>query len=275
MNQKNCWKFIEDYKMNSILHQIKELWNYRELIKCLVGSDLKVTYKNKLLGFLWTILDPLMMMGVYILLVRVIFKRGGPQFPVLLFCALLAWKWFTSSLSDSVVAITGKEKLIQTVYFPKAVLPISKVLGGLAEYLFSLIALVPLLFIFRAKISLMIFWLPALLLVQLLFTIGASVLCACFGVYFRDLQNILRYSLRFWFYLSPGLYSVKDRIPVRFQHIYMLNPFAALFTSYKNILVRGEAPSNYMLIVVLIALTILITGFIVFDEKEAKFARDI
>lgn len=216
-----------------------------------------------------------MMMGVYILLVRVIFKRGGPQFPVLLFCALLAWKWFTSSLSDSVVAITGKQKLIQTVYFPKAVLPISKVLGGLAEYLFSLIALVPLLFIFGAKISLMVFWLPALLLVQLLFTIGVSVLCACFGVYFRDLQNILRYSLRFWFYLSPGLYSVEDRIPVRFQHIYMLNPFAALFTSYKNILVRGEAPSNYMLIVVLIALTILIIGVIVFDEKEAKFARDI
>jgi len=261
--------------MRSILHQIKKLWNRRELIKCLVLSDLKVTYKNKLLGFLWTILDPLMMMGVYILLVCVIFKRGGPQFPILLFCALLAWKWFTSSLSDSVVSITGKAKVIQTVYFPKAVLPISKVLGGLAEYLFSLIVLVPLLFIFGAKISLMIFWLPVLLFVQLLFTIGASVLCACFGVYFRDLQNILRYSLRFWFYLSPGLYSVKERVPVRFQDIYMFNPFAALFESYKNILVRGKAPSSYMFIVVLISLALLIIGFIVFDRKEAKFARDV
>jgi len=261
--------------MNSILHQIKELWNCRELIKCLVSSDLKVSYKNKLLGFLWTILDPLMMMGVYVLLVRVIFKRGGPQFPILLFSALLAWKWFTSSLSDSVVAITGKAKLIQTVYFPKAVLPISKVLGSLAEYLFSLLVLVPLLFIFRAKITFMIFWLPALLVVQLLLTIGASLLCSCLGIYFRDLQNILRYSLRFWFYLSPALYSVKDRIPVRFQHMYMLNPFAALFESYKNILVRGKAPSNYMFIVVLFSLAVLIIGFMVFDTKESKFAKDV
>jgi len=261
--------------MNSVSHQIKELWNHRELIKRLVLSDLKITYKNKMLGFLWTILDPLMMMGVYILLVRVIFKRGGPQFPILLFCALLAWKWFTSSLSDSVVAITGKAKLIQTVYFPKAVLPLSKVLGSFAEYLFSLSVLVPLLFIFKANVTFMVFWLPALLAVQLLFTIGASLLCSCLGVYFRDLQNILRYSLRFWFYLSPGLYSVKDRIPVRVQHIYMLNPFAALFRSYKNILVRGESPSNYMLIVVPISLAILILGFIVFDKKEAKFARDL
>lgn len=261
--------------MSSILHQIKGLWNRRELIKCLVLSDLKVTYKNKLLGFLWTILDPLMMMGVYILLVCVIFKRGGPQFPILLFCALLAWKWFTSSLSNSVVAITGKAKLIQTVYFPKAVLPVSKVLGSLAEYLFSLLVLIPLLFIFRAEITFMLFWLPVLLVVQLLFTIGASLLCSCLGIYFRDLQNILRYSLRFWFYLSPGLYSVRDRIPVRFQHIYMLNPFAALFESYKNILVRGKGPSNYMFIVVLISFVLLIVGFIVFDRRETKFARDV
>jgi len=261
--------------MSSVLHQIKELWNHRELIKCLVLSDLKVIYKNKLLGFLWTVLDPLMMMGVYILLVRVIFKRGGPQFPILLFCALLAWKWFTSALSDSVVAVTGKAKLIQTVYFPKAVLPISKIFGSLAEYLFSLSVLIPLLFIFRANITFMVLWLPALLVVQLLFTIGASLLCSCLGVYFRDLQNILRYSLRFWFYLSPALYSVEDRVPVRFQHMYMLNPFAALFKSYKNILVRGEAPSNYMFIVVLISLITLLIGLIVFDRKEAEFAREV
>jgi len=261
--------------MNSIARQIKSLWNCRELIKCLVASDLKVAYKNKLLGFFWTTLDPLMMMGVYILLVRVIFKRGGPQFPILLFCSLLSWKWFTSSLSDSVVSITGKAKLIQTVYFPKAVLPTSKVLVGLVEYLFSLLVLIPLLFIFDAKLTYMILWLPILLLSQFLFTVGTSILCACLGVYFRDLQNILRYTLRVWFYLSPGLYSVADRIPPRFQHIYMLNPFAALFTSYKNILVRGEFPSHYMLVVVPVSIIILIVGLIIFDKKEGKFARDV
>lgn len=261
--------------MNPVLHQIRELWNSRELIKCLVGSDLKVSHKSKLFGYLWTILDPLMMMGVYILLVRVIFKRGGPQFPILLFCSLLAWKWFTSSLSDSVVTITGNAKLIQTVYFPKAVLPLSKVLGNFAEYLFSLSVLVPLLLMFKAKITFMVLWLPVLLAVQLFFTIGASLLCACLGIYFRDLQNILQYSLRLWFYLSPALYSVKDLIPVKFQPIYMLNPFAALFISYKNVLVRGEAPSNYMFVMAAVSLVVLVIGFIIFDKKESKFAKDV
>jgi len=109
----------------------------------------------------------------------------------------------------------------------------------------------------------------------LFFTIGAALFCSCAGVYFRDLQNILRYSLRFWFYLSPGLYSVKDRIPPRVQPLYMLNPFAALFESYKNILVRGQPPSNYMYIVVLSSLAVLVLGFSVFDWREGKLAKDI
>ncbi|MHC4647080.1 MAG: ABC transporter permease [Planctomycetota bacterium] len=240
-----------------------------------MSADLKVAYKNKLLGFLWMILDPLLMMAIYVLLVCVIFKRGGPQFPVLLFSTLLAWKWFTSSLSDSVVAITARARLIQTVYFPKAVLPVSKVLGSLVEYLLSLLVLVPLLFIFKARVTLTVLWLPMVLLVQFLLTIGASLLCACLGVYFRDLQNILRYSLRFWFYLSPGLYSVRDRIPAAFQGVYMLNPFAALFESYKNILVNGKAPSDYMLLVVPVSLALLVVGFAIFDWKEADLAKDI
>jgi ABC-type polysaccharide/polyol phosphate export permease len=210
-----------------------------------------------------------------VLLVCVIFKRGGPQFPVLLFCSLLAWKWFTTSLSDSVVSITARAKLIQTVYFPKAVLPVSKVLGSLLEYLLSLLVLVPLLFIFKARMSIVMFWMPVILLVQFSLTLGASLLCSCLGVYFRDLQNILRYLLRFWFYLSPALYSVHDRIPERFRSMYMLNPFAALFESYKNILVRGKAPSNYMFLVVMISLAVLATGFVVFDRAEAGLAKDV
>jgi ABC-type polysaccharide/polyol phosphate export permease len=261
--------------MNSILIQLRALWHSRELIAALVSSDLKVAYKSKFFGFFWTILDPLMMMGVYILLVRVIFKRGGPQFPILLFCALLSWKWFTSSLSESVVAITARAKLIQAVFFPKVALPFSKVLAGLIEYLFSLSVLIPLLFIFKAEITFMVLWLPALVFVQLLFTVGISLLCSCLGVYFRDFQNIIRYFLRFWFYLSPALYSVYDRIPVRFRHIYMLNPFASLFVSYKNTLVRGKPPTAYIVVLVIAALAVLIVGLLIFDRKEKQFARDV
>ena len=105
-----------------ILLPIRQLWQWHHLLWYLVKSDLKVAYKNKLLGFLWSILDPLMMMVVYVILVQYIFKRGGPQFPVLLFSALLAWRWFVYSLQQATTSLTSKAKLIQTVAFPKVVL---------------------------------------------------------------------------------------------------------------------------------------------------------
>jgi lipopolysaccharide transport system permease protein len=261
--------------MLKVTEQIKGIWDRRDLIKYFVRADLKIIYKNKLIGFLWTILDPLMLMLVYILLVVIIFKRGGPQFPILLFSALLAWKWFTYSLEGSVTSVTNKASLIQSVYFPKAVLPLTRVIIGLINYLFGLIALIPLLFIFEAKLTLNLLWLPVLIFIQLIFTVGAALFCAALGIYFRDLENIMEFGLRIWFYLSPALYSVTGRIPGRFVSKYMLNPFAALFESYKNILVRGLPPSKYMLIAAGLAVFIFISGFILFRVKESDFAKDV
>ena len=261
-----------------MIEQIRMLWARRDLVKYFVCTDLKVIYKHKVIGFLWTLLDPLMMMLVYVLLVVFIFQRGGPQFPVLLFSALLAWRWFTYSLASSVTAITGKAKLIQTVCFPKAILPFSRVLIGLINFLLGLAVLVPLLFIFKAEFTFHLLWLPLLIFVQFLFTTGAALLCAAFGVYFRDLENILRFGLRMWFYLSPALYSISDisdRIPERLLPIYMLNPFAALFSSYKNVLVRGMPPNEYMIIAAVLALVIFVTGLAFFGAKESEFAKDV
>ena len=261
--------------MAKIVNEIKAVWLRRDLIKYFVRADLKIIYKNKVIGFFWTILDPLMLMVVYIILVVIVFKRGGPQFPVLLFSALLSWKWFTYSLEGSVTSITRKASLIQSVYFPKAILPLSRVIIGLINYLFGLIALMPLLLLFEAKFTLNLLWLPILIFIQLIFTIGAALFSAALGVYFRDLENIMEFGLRIWFYLSPALYSVSGRIPQRFISKYMLNPFAALFESYKNILVRGLPPSEYVLVAAGLALFIFISGFILFRIKESDFAKDV
>ncbi len=259
-----------------MFEQLQALWSCRDLIKYFIRTDLKATYKHKVLGFMWTLLDPLMMMLVYTLLVAFIFKRGSPQFPVLLFSALLAWRWFTYSLAGSVTSITSKAKLIQTVYFPKIVLPMSRVLVGLINYALGLIALIPLLFLFEAKFTLNLLWLPVLIGIQFLFTLGASLFCATLGVYFRDLENILQFGLRIWFYLSPALYSVMDTVPSTLLPIYMLNPFAALFESYKNILVRGFPPcGEYVLIAAVLAVLVLLGGLLLFTAKEAQFAKDV
>jgi len=258
-----------------MLEQLRALWARRELVRCFARTDLKLTYQHKALGFLWSLLDPLMMMAVYTLLVVLIFKRGEPQFPILLFTSLLAWQWFTYSLSASVTSIAGKAKLIQTVSFPKAVLPLSRVLIGLIDFLLGLMVLVPLLLLFEAKFTLSWLWLPALILIQFLFTFGAALICAVLGVYFRDLQNILQFGLRMWFYLSPALYSIQGTVPPRFIPIYMLNPFAALFESYKNVLVRGMPPDGYLLLPAALGLIFCYGGLLLFKAKELDFAKEV
>jgi len=144
------------------------------------------------------------------------------------------------------------------------------------KYVFSLGALIPMLFIFKAQFSVQMLWLPLIIVIQLLFTLGLAVVFSVVGVYFRDLQNILQFGLRMWFYLSPGLFSIADRIPPRLRTIYMiLNPFASLFNAYKNILVRGLPPSQYIWIVFMLGVLILGFGFWLFDRKEADLAKDV
>ncbi len=258
-----------------MLEQLQALWSRRDLVKYFVRTDLKLIYTHKVLGFLWSLLDPLLMMAVYTLLVVFIFKRGDPQFPILLFTSLLAWHWFTYSLASSVASITGKAKLIQTVSFPKAVLPLSRVLIGLIDFLLGLIVLVPLLIAFEAQFTLHWLWLPALILIQFLFTFGGALLCAVLGIYFRDLGNILQFGLRMWFYLSPALYSIQGTVPPRFIPIYMLNPFAALFESYKNVLVRGMPPDGYLLVPAILGLIFCYGGLLLFKAKELDFAKEV
>jgi len=262
--------------MTSVLNNIRSIWRRRQLIRYFVATDLKLIYNNKLLGYVWTLLDPVMMMLVYTLLVVVIFKRGEPRFPVLLFSALLAWRWFTFSIVGSVKSVTGKAKLVKSVNFPKATLPISRVLVGLANYLFALIALVPMLFAFKASIGFQLLWLPLLIAIQLLFTLGAALISAVLGIYYRDIENILQFSLKMWFYLSPALYSARDRIPEQYLGVYMtFNPLAPLLESYKNVLVRGQNPDGYIVYSLVWSLLVFAAGIYLFSVKEPYMARDI
>jgi len=262
--------------MIKVINNIKSIWQRKRLIRYFVLTDLKLIYNNKLLGYVWTLLDPIMMMFVYVLLVVVIFRRGGPQFPVLLFSALLAWRWFTFSVVGSVKSITGKARLVKSVNFPKATLPISRVLVGLANYLFALLALVPMLFIFKASIGLQLLWLPLLVAIQLLFTLGAALTSSVLGIYYRDIENILQFSLKMWFYLSPALYSARDRIPEQYLGVYMtVNPLAPLLESYKNVLVRGQGPDGYIVYSLIWSLLVFAVGIYLFSVKEPYMARDI
>lgn len=261
--------------MKALLHQIREISKRLDLAKYLMKSDLKIRYKNKVLGFLWAVLDPFFMMLIYIVLVSVVFKRGGPQYPILLFSALLSYRWFVFSTGNNVAVLVKNSKLLQTVKFPFGILIMNEVNIGLFNFLLGLVVMVPMLFIFEANLTLNLLWLPLIIAVQYLFTFGIGLLVSVAGLYFRDLQNILMFVLRIVLYLSPALYDLSF-IPEKFLKIYLyLNPFASLFDTYKNILVKGLPPNLYFLVFIGFTLLFLFFGAYYFNKKENNFAKDV
>ncbi|MGB1041110.1 MAG: ABC transporter permease [Flavobacteriales bacterium] len=261
--------------MKAVIHQISGILGRLDLAKYLMKSDLKVRYKNKSLGFLWAVLDPFFMMLIYIILVSVVFKRGGPQYPVLLFSALLSYRWFTFSTGNNVGVLLKNSKLLQTVKFPFSILIMNEVNIGLFNYLLGLVVLAPMLFIFEANITIHLLWLPLIILIQYFFTFGIGLLVSVAGLYFRDLQHILMFVLRIVLYLSPALYELSF-IPEKYTKIYLcLNPFASLFDTYKNILVKGAPPNMYFWVFVGFTIVLMLWGNYYFTKKENNFAKDV
>jgi lipopolysaccharide transport system permease protein len=262
-----------------MIELLRKVWQRRELLWYIVKLQMKAENKNKLLGFAWSFLDPLLLLLVYVVLIGIIFGRGGPDFPVLLFISLLSWRWFTSSLTRSVTSITSKVGLIQSVRFPLAILPLSGIIIGFFDWLFGFAILVPMLFIpqFQVSFAVNILWLPLLLVIQFVGTVGACLLMAVVGTYFSDLGNIIQFLIRLGFYLSPILYSIRDVITSEsLYRLYMLlNPFAGLLESYKNVVVRGMPPNQYALLGVAVACVIFVIGMWYFSRNEYKLVKAI
>jgi len=237
---------------------------------------MKAENKNKILGFVWSFLDPLLLFLTYMILVHIIFGKGGPQFPVLLFIALISWRWFASSLQRSVNSITSKVGLIQSVRFPLAVLPLSGIVIGFFDWLFGFIILVPMLFIFEASFTVNVLWLPLLLFIQFIGTVGACLLVAVVGTYLSDLGNIIQFVIRIGFYLSPILYSIEETVPERLRTLYLVgNPFAGLLESYKNVLIHGTPPTEYALVGTAVACVAFMVGLWYFSREEYKLVKAI
>ena len=246
-----------------------------ELIKYLVITNLKLIHQNLVLGYLWWILTPLLWVVVYWVLVVVIFDRGEPNYPLFLICAILPWRAFAASIGQSMTCVSGQERLIKQVAFPKAVLPISVVLSNAVNLAFGLLIVTIAAMFYRVPITGYLLLLPVIALVQLVFTAGLAFFLSILAVYVADIRNLMQFVLRIWLYLSPSLYAL-ERVPERFQNVYMLNPFAPIFTSYRNVVMRGEAPDwGWLAVAFAISLATLVAGFVFFASQERRLMKVI
>jgi ABC-type polysaccharide/polyol phosphate export permease len=250
------------------------------LVRYLAQADLKRKGTNTFFGNVWWILDPLLQMAVYVILVTVIFQRDTPAYPLFIFAAILPWKWFSTVISDAITSVSGQERLIKQIQFPKIVLPAAAMIAGIAQFLFGLIPLFAMLILFYAdRISPAIVFIPVVAVVQFTFTMALGLILASLNVFFRDVGNLARHILRLWFYLSPALYGAEtiatlDATQPAAATAMRLNPFFTILESYRDAIYYERAPDFVLLGIVFGAsLILLIVGTIFFKRLEPSFAK--
>jgi lipopolysaccharide transport system permease protein len=254
---------------------LRELVRYRGLVSSLILRELKARYRGSVLGFLWTFLNPLMLLAVYALVFSVYFRIQMEHYAGFMFTGLLPWIWFASSLLEGTTAIASGGSLITKVLFPGQILPLVKVGANLLNYLLSL----PILLLFLIFMGLTpgpaLGWLPLVVAVHLIFIVGLTLGLATLNVFLRDIQHILSNLVTLWFFLTPILYPL-SQVPPAFRRWVLLNPATLITLSYQDIFFYGRTPNLWYLgVFFLLALLVLGLGITLFEHYKEMLAEKI
>ena len=253
---------------------LRELWRFRELLYFLVWRDLKVRYKQSLLGVGWIILQPVLTM----LMFTIIFNRilgietgGKAPYPVMVFTALLPWQYFANSLGRSSTSLVGNAQLISKIYFPRMLIPIANVLTGLVDFGIGFVVLLAMMAFYGLKPDSSFMALPLALLLALLAALGVGFWLSALNVQYRDVQHLAPFLVQIWMYATPIIYSI-SQIPENWQWLYNLNPMVCVVQIFQQVLLNEAGFSGQNWISVVIVLLILVSGVLYFQKVERVFA---
>jgi ABC-type polysaccharide/polyol phosphate export permease len=264
-----------------VLANLQDLLRYRALIRSLVARELRARYRGSVLGFLWSFINPLLLLLIYTFVFTVVMPgsrgTGLEPYSLFLFCGILPWTWFSSSLLESSNALIASGNLIRKVMFPAEVLPIVSVLTGLVHFCLGLPILA--LFILYAAVPVSatdLVWLPAIVAIQLVFTLGLSLLLSSLTVHFRDLRDLLGNLLTFWFFATPIIYPA-SQAPEKYQWVLALNPVTHLSTAYQDVLFVPGPMTVWrpLLSVAVLAVVVFLVGYFVFDRLRDTLAEEV
>lgn len=247
----------------------------RDLLRELVVREMKLRYKESILGVAWSLLNPLLQLFVFNIVFSYIVPLDIPNYTAFLFVGLLAWNWFQSSLVAAATAIVDGRSLIKRPGFPSAILPVVTVMANLIHFLLALPILALFLLLTGIHFQAIVLLLPGVILIQFLLTLSLSYFLATFHVFFRDTQHLVSVFLLFLFYLSPIFYDAAA-IPARFQFIYRLNPILHLLEAYRAILIQGVMPNWAPLaLLTLFSAVLLILGYRLFLRASYSFVEEL
>ncbi|SHF75805.1 ABC transporter permease [Ornithinibacillus halophilus] len=252
---------------------IQEMLMRKDLLIYLVKSGLKAEHRNSYLGYFWWLLDPLLNVLVYYFLVVIVLQRGSENYPLFLVIGLVVWRLISSGISASSKSILRYSSIINQVYLPKAIFPMSFILSQLFNFLFGLVVVGAFLLIYGVIPSWEIIFLPLLIVVTMLFLFAIGLVLGYINVFVRDIDNVLTYVTRVLFYASPIIWE-GGRLGPKFSWAIDYNPIAVIVESYRAILMHGTIPNFTGLgIILLISLVIIVIMINHYSKNEHKIIK--
>lgn len=251
------------------------LFEYSELIKNLVISDLKVKYQSSALGFAWSMLNPLLMMLVLYLVFSNLFKIEQEHFDLYLLIGIIAWRFLANGTMTAMTSIVGKPSLVTKIYIPREVLTFSMAMSAFISSILEFAVLIPLLLILGASLSLAILLFPLIHVLYFLIVYGISLALSSLYVYFRDLNQIWDIVLQVGFYAAPVIYPLST-VPEKYMFYYMLSPITRLMMMYRDVLLYGTVPNiSDFIFVAGFGLICLAFGSMMFRKLSPRFAEEV
>jgi len=260
---------------------LANLVRYRGLILSLVARELKARYRGSVLGFAWSFINPLLLLLIYSFVFTKIMPNETPDvkpYAVFMFCGILPWNWFATSLSDAAGSLIAGGNLIKKVLFPAEVLPLVSVLTNMVHFFLGLPILVLfLLFSGHYPPPSDLIWFPVAVLVELIFTSALALILSALAVHFRDIRDILANILMLWFFATPIIYPWFQPNVQRFKWLFNLNPFTHLAVSYQEILFFSGPFGHWKWLLALGAVSVLLflAGYWLFDRLRDSFAEAV
>ena len=265
-----------------MFHNLANLLKYRGLIQSLVVRELKARYRGSVLGFFWSFVNPLLLLLIYTFVFTVVLPGTHPAeiepYALFMFCGILPWTWFSSSLSESSNVLISGGNLIKKVLFPAEVLPLVSVLANMVHFFLGLPILILFLVVSRHYPDVMdLFWFPIAVIVQLLFTSGLALILAALTVHFRDIRDLLSNILTLWFFATPIIYPWFQPNVQQFKWLFDLNPFTHLAVSYQEILFFNGPIGHWRWLLALgvASLALFLFAYWLFDRLRDSFAEAV
>ena len=271
---------------SQVRQRLAELYSYRELVRNLATSEIKARYKNSVLGFVWSLLQPLGMMLVFTIVFSVLWPNHQIEnYPLFLLCGLLPWNFFSAGVMSSINSVVANSNLVKKVYFPREALPISTILAQLVNFLLAFVVLFVALILFRAQLSPWLWLLPVVILIQTAFMLGIALMLSTINVFYRDTVMVMEVVMLAWFFLTPVFYPI-TAIPSSYTLLgveldvrrlfYILNPMASLIAMYRDLLYSGfRTDLDFFLRTAITSFSILGIGYWFFIRYSDRFGEEV